>query len=205
MSEWSDLGSVFKGIVTLDTIAQYNELKNNGSLTIGDVTIQYSPLDTLYITLENQLATNDIAGLVKGSNQDLKVSIASDGTMTVNGLEVNYKIVSTVSELNNLSPRDGLRVFVIATQDTYIYEQDQWFIDNTYTNVDKVKVDLINTSGYGNKFFSDDGTYKEINVDLDEQTISRNSAEELQAIGLTNSEALITASEVIEGLTITRL
>lgn len=79
------------------------------------------------------IATTETAGIVKSSNDDLKISVNDlTGEMTVNNLETklgelqNYKVVDTEIDKNALTPAEGLVVYVKETDSTYIYENSKW-------------------------------------------------------------------------------
>lgn len=51
------MDNIFKGIVKL-SLSQYEELSKNGTITVGDVTIEYDPDNTLYVTTDGDSDVN---------------------------------------------------------------------------------------------------------------------------------------------------
>jgi len=124
-----------------------------------------------------------------------KTSAETDST----GTNIAQKFSQIDSSLDDLI--NGLNTvqsdIVEAERDISNIEQDISILETT-TSV------LIN-NGDGTKYLSDDGTYKEIKAEVDNVTITRNDSEQLQAVGLTTTENNITALEVLNALTITRI
>ena len=75
--------------VTGKQIGSYERLAE----TVDDMTEKFDKIGT---------ATDQTAGVVKGSNEDFKVKVNNDGTMEVNGLDEIY------SELTNINSGNGV-------------------------------------------------------------------------------------------------
>lgn len=60
----------FKGIVSLSE-EQYKTLSTTGTLTVGDITLTYSPIDTVYVTPETSSTDSSIELLVGTDNEPI--------------------------------------------------------------------------------------------------------------------------------------
>lgn len=60
----------------------------------------------------------------------------------------------------------------------------------------KQKSDKIITTGQGNSFLSDNGVYKEIDIDPDNQSITKNTENKIQTVGVKYNNELITAEMI---------
>lgn len=86
------------------------------------------------------IATNTELGLVLSSNTKGKILVETDGTMSLIGYD------DILSKFN----------------DYVLKEAGKGLSSNDYTPTDKTKVGLITTTGTGNSFLADDGSYKTI-------------------------------------------
>ena len=88
------------------------------------------------------IATLNKTGVVLSKNEKGKIYVETDGTMSLVGYD------NIITTLGNKANKSDLGVKS----------------DNNYTDTDKSKVDLVSTTGDGNKFLGDDGNYHTINI-----------------------------------------
>ena len=87
-------------------------------------------------------ATTTTKGIVMGSTANGKIFVETDGTMSLNGYD---------NIINSL----GNKVDKVTGKD---------LSTNDYTNADKTKVGILTSTGTGNMYLADDGTYKTITI-----------------------------------------
>lgn len=88
------------------------------------------------------IATLNKTGVVLSKNEKGKIYVETDGTMSLVGYD------NIITTLGNKANKSDIGVKS----------------DNNYTDTDKSKVDLVSTTGDGNKFLGDDGNYHTINI-----------------------------------------
>lgn len=88
------------------------------------------------------IATLNKTGVVLSKNEKGKIYVETDGTMSLVGYD------NIITTLGNKANKSDIGVKS----------------DNNYTDTDKSKVDLVLTTGDGNKFLGDDGNYHTINI-----------------------------------------
>ena len=88
------------------------------------------------------IATQNKTGVVLSKNENGKIYVETDGTMSLVGYD------NIITTLGNKANKSDIGVKS----------------DNNYTDKDKSKVDLVSTTGTGNKFLGDDGNYHTINI-----------------------------------------
>lgn len=89
------MDNLFKGIVYLTT-AQFEELSAHGTITVGDITVEYDPDNTLYLTSDDtETETPSISNI-----SDLEVSIDDNYKMKFKLLGNDGDIIGTEKEID---------------------------------------------------------------------------------------------------------
>jgi len=98
-SEVTNMSSIISRLTKQvdENVTKINELENNGSV-IEKVTINNEELTITNKTINIPVATSELFGVVKSSNEENKIIINNDGTMEVNGININ-KLVQTEDDI----------------------------------------------------------------------------------------------------------
>lgn len=110
--------ATFKGVVKLPSEADFQTLQSTGTITIGGVTVTYSPQDTLYVVPDTTTPTttatiNGNADTYTISNGGTYIFLGDVGTLTITA--TNDVTVSVLGTLGSVTLPETTQTILIHT------------------------------------------------------------------------------------------